>query len=415
MIYLSKEFIIIYISYLRINLYIILTDLIILKNTCKCMSQKNGCNKSSAGRRSFIKGTVGVGASALGTGIVSADSEGKKDLSAAFDTMIDRHGTPREKGVAVVKDGQAVYADGDPPSSPPRSVRSPSIGTGYVFGDGFETEYWCDLKPTGNSWKASLNGDNYQLTFTKADQSELSKKMEANESSATSQDATTSSTTQDVTTSSIADIDLTKGIDTTFYPGTLSDGDTYSNVFLIGGTSDDYNLSKQEGYADAKVFAGGQSTSEAEIWMTVSTDEPGGVECAIGGTWSGSMVATPGTSSKGEVSVFIREEGSGQDIDSGNILSHTAPVYGDYWQNMSSYEDWSGDGGNDNTVFASLDSYTTYEVGVRLRCTSSALDISGSLPGSVRSDFYRKNEPLDPTQNRKFASLDSIEFMWPNI
>jgi hypothetical protein len=369
------------------------------------MSQGSNEFKNSINRRSFIAGAVGVGTTVFGTGVVSADPGGKKDLAAAFDTMISRHGAPSEKGVAVVKDAQVVYTDGKPPSSPPRSVGSPSIGTAYVFDDGFEAEYWCTLEPSGNKWKASLNGEEYRLLFTKADQSAVSEKMETNEASATSRDVTTNSTD---------DVNLTKGTDTTIFPATLSDGDTYSNVTLAGGTSDDVDLSSCEGYADAKVFAGGASVSEAEIWMTVSSDDPGGVECTIGGTWSGSMVATPGTSSSGEVSVFIREAGSGQDIASANILSHTAPVYGDYWQNMSSYENWNGDGDNDNTVFANLDSSTTYEVGVRLRCESSALDISSPLPGSVRSDFYRKDEPLDPTQNRKFASLDKIEFAWPN-
>ncbi|NEU59154.1 hypothetical protein [Halorussus sp. MSC15.2] len=368
------------------------------------MSQESDGRKNSVNRRTFISSAVGVSATALGTGVVSANPGGKKDLAAAFNTMINRHGTPNEKGVAVVKDGQVVYTDGKPPSSLPQSVGSPSIGTAYVFDDGFETEYWCALEPTGNKWKASLNGDKYRLLFTKDDQAALSKKMEANEVSTKSRDVTTSST---------ADINLTQGNNTTVSPSTLSNGDTDSNVVVAGGTSEDYDPSAREGYADAKVFAGGSSMSEAEIWMTVSSDDSGGVECTVGGTWSGSMVATPGTSSSGEVSVFIREAGSGQDIDTANILSHNAPVYGDYWQKMSSYESWSGSGDNDNTVFANLDSYTTYEVGIRLRCESAALNVS-SFPGSVRSDFYRKDEPLDPTQKRKFASLDSIEFAWPN-
>lgn len=365
------------------------------------LMKKNNEYKSNMSRRSIIAGAAGITSMALGTGIGSADSAGKEDLSAAFDTMISRHGNPRENGVAVVKDGQHVYTSGEALDSPPHAVGIPSIGTAYVFDDGFETEYWCSLDHSGNKQKAWLNGDSYWLSFTKSDQSTLSKKMERSEISALSQGVATNVT---------SDIQLSKGNTRMISPNTMTDGDTYQNVLAVGETSQDLDLSAREGYADAKVFAGGQSESMAEIWMTISSPDSGGVTFTISGTWSGSIVATPGTSAKGEVSVFIRNAGSEQDIDSSTIMTHTAPVYGDYWQNMNSYEKSSGD----NTVFASIDSNTTYEVGVRLRCTSSALGTSGPLPGSVRSDFYRKNEPLDPTQDRKFASFDKVECEWPN-
>lgn len=339
----------------------------------------------------------------FGVGITSAEQGGKRDLAKAFARLIKRHGSPSQEGVVVVRNNDELYSEGQVSSQPPRAVGTPAIGTFYKFEDGYTAQYWSSLSGGEGEKPAVLDGVGYSPEFTESDQSAAMRRMtELN-----------ASTNVDVTADATADINLFEGYDNTYSFSSASGGATDSDVIPLASTNEDYITGDKEAYADAKVFAGGQAESVAEVWKTVSSYDSGGVEFTISGTWSGSMFATPGCSSAGKVSVFIREvSDTDNEIDSGEILNHTAPVYGDYWQKRSSYSNWDG---ADNTVFANINKDKTYQVGARIKCTSSALDLSSPLPGSVRSDFFRKDEPLDPTTGRKFVSIDSIEVNWPNV